>query len=48
VAALESSMPQNRPRALVQMATGAGKTFLIKGLAWISIDCFDAEAWGWS
>lgn len=27
VAALESSMAQNHPRALVQMATGAGKTF---------------------
>jgi type I restriction enzyme R subunit len=27
VSALESSMGQNRPRALVQMATGAGKTF---------------------
>ena len=27
VAALEASMAQNRPRALVQMATGAGKTF---------------------
>jgi type I restriction enzyme R subunit len=27
VAALENSMAQNRPRALVQMATGAGKTF---------------------
>jgi type I site-specific restriction endonuclease len=27
VSALEASMAQNRPRALVQMATGAGKTF---------------------
>jgi type I restriction enzyme, R subunit len=27
VSALEGSMAQNRPRALVQMATGAGKTF---------------------
>jgi type I restriction enzyme, R subunit len=27
VSALEDSMGQNRPRALVQMATGAGKTF---------------------
>jgi type I restriction enzyme R subunit len=27
VSALEISMAQNRPRALVQMATGAGKTF---------------------
>ena len=27
VSALERSMAQNRPRALVQMATGAGKTF---------------------
>jgi len=27
VTALEVSMGQNRPRALVQMATGAGKTF---------------------
>jgi type I restriction enzyme, R subunit len=27
VSALERSMGQNRPRALVQMATGAGKTF---------------------
>jgi type I restriction enzyme R subunit len=27
VAALESSLKQNKPRALVQMATGAGKTF---------------------
>jgi hypothetical protein len=27
VSALEVSMAQNRPRALVQMATGAGKTF---------------------
>jgi type I restriction enzyme R subunit len=27
VTALESSMAQNKPRALVQMATGAGKTF---------------------
>jgi type I restriction enzyme, R subunit len=27
VSALEGSMRQNRPRALVQMATGAGKTF---------------------
>lgn len=27
VSALEGSMGQNRPRALVQMATGAGKTF---------------------
>ncbi|MGH6714771.1 MAG: DEAD/DEAH box helicase family protein [Bradyrhizobium sp.] len=27
VTALEASMRQNRPRALVQMATGAGKTF---------------------
>jgi type I restriction enzyme R subunit len=27
VSALEHSMAQNRPRALVQMATGAGKTF---------------------
>jgi type I restriction enzyme R subunit len=27
VAALEGSLAQNRPRALVQMATGPGKTF---------------------
>ena len=27
VSALERSLAQNHPRALVQMATGAGKTF---------------------
>jgi type I restriction enzyme, R subunit len=27
VSALENSMQQNRPRALAQTATGAGKTF---------------------
>jgi N-6 DNA Methylase/Type III restriction enzyme, res subunit len=29
VSALERSMEQNRPRALVRMATGAGKTFAL-------------------
>jgi hypothetical protein len=48
VSALEVSMAQNRPRALVQMATGAGKTFtactidLIRGVAEIRFQGFVA------
>jgi hypothetical protein len=48
VSALEVSMAQNRPRALAQMATGAGKTFtactidLIRGVAEIRFQGFVA------
>jgi type I restriction enzyme, R subunit len=40
---LEESLADNRPRALIQMATGAGKTFLAANLAYRLIKFADAR-----
>jgi len=40
---VEGSMCQNRPRALAQMATGSGKTFMAANLAYRLVRLADAE-----
>jgi type I restriction enzyme, R subunit len=40
---VESSMKANRPRALAQMATGSGKTFMAANLAYRLVQQADAE-----
>lgn len=43
IAAIEASMRDNRPRALAQMATGSGKTFMAANLAYRLVTTSDAE-----
>ncbi|MGB7964284.1 MAG: DEAD/DEAH box helicase family protein, partial [Propionicimonas sp.] len=43
IAAIEASMRDNRPRALAQMATGSGKTFMAANLAYRLVMAADAE-----
>ncbi len=40
---VEASMKENRPRALAQMATGSGKTFMAANLAYRLVQQADAE-----
>lgn len=43
ISKVESSMQANRPRALAQMATGSGKTFMAANLAYRLVQQADAE-----
>ncbi|MGB8021813.1 MAG: DEAD/DEAH box helicase family protein [Candidatus Nanopelagicales bacterium] len=43
IGAIETSMRANRPRALAQMATGSGKTFMAANLAYRLVQAADAE-----
>ena len=43
IAAIEASMRANRPRALAQMATGSGKTFMAANLAYRLVKQADAN-----
>ena len=43
IGAIEGSMVHNKPRALAQMATGSGKTFMAANLAYRLVQTVDAE-----
>ena len=43
IGAVEASMQANRPRALAQMATGSGKTFMAANLAYRLVTTADAD-----
>jgi type I restriction enzyme, R subunit len=43
ISRIEASMKANRPRALAQMATGSGKTFMAANLAYRLVQQADAE-----